>query len=264
MCEVQFSQILSFIATSPLPGPELSRQFYTSRRNRRRRKNGSSGEIAALGNAVQLHEWALDRSSSMIAVRGSFSTRHTVRDFAADVIDSISVTNNPVVWALNSGNNTTIDYTPIDVLKQIVSQALQQNHTLLNERSAALNAARFQSAVTENEWFSLVGSALEGLQTIYIVIDLEVIAHAISTDTSWSEAFLQLFDEFRARNLRIRVKVLFVSSRGSQSCHLSGCERRNVLGIPRHRSPRVTKQTHSNQGRKRRQRLSDVFKRIEG
>ncbi|XTI82906.1 hypothetical protein V2W45_1464303 [Cenococcum geophilum] len=182
----------------------------------------TSGKIDRLALSMAMAELRVIRTEleeARIEQRSTHSVTLEVRKtLEADVIDSISVTNNPVVWALNSGNNTTIDYTPIDVLKQIVSQALQQNHTLLNERSAALNAARFQSAVTENEWFSLVGSALEGLQTIYIVIDLEVIAHAISTDTSWSEAFLQLFDEFQARSV----------SKSQRRCQLRCQEAANV------------------------------------
>lgn len=50
----------------------------------------------------------------------------------------------------------------VDVLKQLVLQALRIDQSMLNERACALSAARFQSARTEAQWFDLLGSVIPG------------------------------------------------------------------------------------------------------
>lgn len=86
------------------------------------------------------------------------------RDFAVDMIDVITGAGVPVVWALDPTHDSVTATTPPDVLKYVTGQVLRHNHTMLNERSATLNAVRFQSTTTEVGWFSLLGAALEGMQ----------------------------------------------------------------------------------------------------
>jgi hypothetical protein len=214
VCEIQFSQILTFIATSSLASPELTRQFYISMRNRRRRQKGVQDDV--LQRSAQLQAWGSDSHSSLVLVSGTFRTRHTARDFAADAIDLISSAKVPVVWALNSRGDEHQPYSSIDVLKQLVLQVLQQNHKLLNERSAALNAARFQSATSEEEWFNLLGSVLDGLPQVYIIVDLGVLGRRIDDQYPWPNAFARLVNELQARRINTVIKVALISYKPSQ------------------------------------------------
>lgn len=99
----------------------------------------------------------------------------------------------------------------MDVLKQLVLQALQLNHSLLSEQSISLNAAQFQSAMTEADWFKLLGLVLTGLQNIYIVVDAEILSREFSNNLFWPGAFLKLFDDLKARSCDAVVKVVLIS-----------------------------------------------------
>ncbi|KAF5013873.1 hypothetical protein FDECE_154 [Fusarium decemcellulare] len=180
--EVQFSQILTFMSDSVLPDPVTMRQYYASRRNRRRRIDAGKSQVSL--DSTQLQQWGAKAESSQVLVQGSFKSRHLTRDFAIDMIDLIIDARVPVVWALDPDRQLGTAFTSIDVLKYVASQVLKLNHSMLNERSASLNAARFQSISTEAEWFSLLGAVLEGLQQIYIVVDLELLNRAVTPDSS--------------------------------------------------------------------------------
>lgn len=148
-------------------------------------------------------------------MQGSFRYRQLARDFAIDMIDLISKANVPVVWALDPTFDSPRALTSVDVLKHITLQVLRLNHTMLNERAATLSAARFQSTVTESGWFSLLGYALEGLQQLYIIIDLEVLDRSTIASCTWLEEFPRLFQGLSARNVRTILKVAFISPRGT-------------------------------------------------
>jgi hypothetical protein len=145
-------------------------------------------------------------------VKGSCLTRIETKDFATDLVALLRGIRIQVVWSLSAKAQGTLGWrSPVDVLKQLVLQILQLNHSLLNEQSPILNAARFQSARTECDWFQLLGSALEGLPQIYIVIDTEVLSKEFSSEISWPEAFLQLFKRLQGKFCKTIVKVVLVS-----------------------------------------------------
>ncbi|KAF4451241.1 hypothetical protein FALBO_16362 [Fusarium albosuccineum] len=212
--EVQFSQILTFMSDSVLPDPVTLRQCYASRRNRRRRIDAGKSQLLLDSN--QLQEWGARTESSQLLVQGCFRSRHFTRDFAIDMIDLIVNAGVPIVWALDPDRQPGTTFTSMDVLKYISSQVLKLNHTMLNERSASLNAARFQSISTEAEWFSLLGAVLDGLQQIYLVIDLELLNGTVTPDVSWLTEFPRLFESLAGRNIRTVVKVAFINPLGTQ------------------------------------------------
>ncbi|KAH7125898.1 hypothetical protein EDB81DRAFT_201955 [Dactylonectria macrodidyma] len=212
--EVQFCQILDFLGRSSLPDPEFMRQHYASKRHLRRRK-GIHVPHSSLSSS-QLQEWGAVVESSQVLIHGSFRNRHLARDFAIDMIDLISGAGVPVVWALDPTHDSTTLLTSVDVLKYITLQVLRLNHTMLNERSTALNAARFQSTTSEAGWFSLLGAALEGLQQLYIIIDLELLGRSQTSEQLWLEEFPRLFQGLAMRNIRTVLKVAFVSPLGTQ------------------------------------------------
>lgn len=131
------------------------------------------------------------------------------------MIDLITKADVPVVWALHPTFDSSVQLTSVDVLKHITLQVLRLNHTMLTEQAITLSAARFQSTVTESGWFSLLGSALEGLPQLYIIIDLEVLDKFDMTGGTWLEEFSRLFNDMSARHIRTILKIAFVSPRGT-------------------------------------------------
>lgn len=117
----------------------------------------------------------------------------------------------PVIWTLSAKEGNAGWRSPIEVLKQLVLQILRLNHSLLDQQSTTLNAARFQSAKTESEWFQLLGEVLRGIPEVYIVIDAEVLNREFSSQTSWPREFFRLFDNIQTEGWKNCVKVVLAS-----------------------------------------------------
>jgi hypothetical protein len=253
VCEIQFSQLMSFTATSVLPTPENVRQYHRVRRNRRRRRGFDDDGF--LRDSQQLHSWVNQRNSSQIAVCSSFQARHAARDFATDAIDLILDAEIPVIWALKPRNDFEGDVASIDVLKYLVSQILQQNHTMLNERSAALSAARYQSARSEDDWINILGSAFEGLPQVYVIVDMEILSTEMMTDRSWPAIFTLLAERLSARAVKTVVKVAFVVTRTTHKALVAeDLDQRRILQIPFNRSGQIHKQKEQSRMARRRNR----------
>jgi hypothetical protein len=186
-------------------------------KNKRRLWNSSDAIVPQEHDQLQL--WASDERSTLIIIRGTFISRSISRELAVSIIEATKATETPVVWILNSGireeNSVSSFQAPsaVDVLKQLVYQVLQLNHTFLNERSVALNAARYKSATTEDEWFDIHGAAIAGLRRIYIIIDIEVVGPDGGNTRSWPKIFTDLFEALLARKTMATVKVVLVSYR---------------------------------------------------
>ncbi|CAM1509515.1 Fc.00g032540.m01.CDS01 [Cosmosporella sp. VM-42] len=238
--EVQFSQIIDFISKSSLPDPVLIRQRYASKRKLRRRGGHAAQYHPSLGS-TQLQQWGETQESSQILIQGSFRDRHITRDVAIDMIDLISNAGVPVVWALDPTIELTSLFTSVDVLKYIASQILKSNHAMLNERSAALSAARFQSVTTESGWFELLGSVMEGLRQLYVIIDVELLNKAECLGLDWLAEFPRLFDSLSSNNAHVVVKVAFVSPLGTQLDSDGGTFARPTVTISSKKSTRIAK-----------------------
>ncbi|KAI0551614.1 hypothetical protein F4679DRAFT_132729 [Xylaria curta] len=210
LSEIQFSQILSFISASPIPRPDLIRQSYNARRNLR--KQASSVATRTQPWVSDIQEWGEKRTSAQIFVQGHFKTRHAIRDFAADTIDLIEKANIPVVWALDPRLELPTEnrFNTVDVLKYLACQILQSNHSMLTERQASLNAARFQSAATDSEWLELLTSVLQGMSQIYIIVDLDLVERGGGTTTEWLQHFADISENLSLRNIHTIVKVACV------------------------------------------------------
>ncbi|KAI0436595.1 hypothetical protein F4803DRAFT_572223 [Xylaria telfairii] len=215
LSEIQFSQILSFISASPIPRPDLVRQSYIVRRNRRHQ--ASQGATRDQPWQSDLQEWGENRTSSQIVVQGYFKTRHITRDFAANTIDLIKEAKIPVIWALDPRSELPAEnrFNTIDVLKYLACQVLQSNHSMLTERQASLNAARFQSAVTEPEWLELLTSVLQGMSQIYIIIDMDLVERGGGMTIEWVQHFANIGQNLSLRNIHTIVKVACICKRSA-------------------------------------------------
>jgi hypothetical protein len=130
------------------------------------------------------------------------------------MISQLHTSNVPVVLAMRVANEN--QYPPkisiIDLLKYLVRQALQIQRRSKTEKTMALSCARFQTAITEVEWFQLLESIMAEMSSeIYIVIDIEILDQDLLDDFSILSAFKLLFGKLSSRGLSVRVKVLFFS-----------------------------------------------------
>jgi hypothetical protein len=156
------------------------------------------------------------------------------------MIDLITKAAVPVIWALNIPQSR-IEYSSKDVIKYLISQVLRQNHTLLNERSASLNAARYQSASTVEDWIDLLGTVLEGLPQAYLIIDLDVLQNSEGTVDSWTQLFQQLFEGLEVRGARTTLKVALLGSRTAHRSCLSELDQKQILQLPKTSIGKITR-----------------------
>ena len=209
-CELQFSQILTFTADSTTPESEQTFQYCNFLSRRRRLRNTAPADTSWRSHKLQ--QWAATRDSSVVLVKGSCLARHTLKDFTVDIVAMLRSMSIPVVWALSAKDDgLSVWRSPVDVLEQLSLQVLHINHSLLRDQSAALNAARFQSATTESQWFDLLELVLDGLPQIYIALDVEVLERGFGSQLCWPLEFLRTFTNLAARGSKTVVKVVLVS-----------------------------------------------------
>lgn len=257
VCEIQFSQILAFTADTSLCSPPVGLQEYEAMRNRRRRL-GTSGK--QLQNDSRLQSWASSNISSVIVVNGAFRNRYEARDFCANAIGLVRTAGIPVIWALNSKfTDTHKDLLILDVLKQLVLQALQINQTILTEQSIALAAHRFQSATTEQEWFNLLGSVLDGFPLIYIIIDVEVLGRRDNEELSWPSIFLEVFREMKRRGSSSVVAVALVSYGTTLVAASPSSDNHGVIHLTRKRAGPKSKKAVLSDSRRRQNSMQKPF-----
>jgi hypothetical protein len=102
----------------------------------------------------------------------------------------------------------------IPTVKQLVLQVLQINFSLINAQSPTLNAARFQTATTEQQWFDLlcvVAAVLIGLPQLYIVVDASILGQELGSEVKRPDAFHKLIKDLSKVCPKTAVKVVIAS-----------------------------------------------------
>ena len=218
VCDLQFSQVLTFTASTSLLDPTKSLQYCLFMRNRRRQRLADTS--GPLWQSRKFQTWGSTSISALVVIKGSFTTWYGIKDFATNIIDLLEKEGIPVIWTLKTHNKAGASAAPnlVDVLKLLVLQALRLNQTILTERNCALSAARFQSARTDKQWLDLLASALAGLPQIYVIVDTEVLSTKEVKPfaySSWSSAFATVFQELTRRGFRTIVRVLLLAYNSS-------------------------------------------------
>ncbi|KAJ5160049.1 uncharacterized protein N7482_007053 [Penicillium canariense] len=185
-------------------------------RNIRRRKER---DLCLLRNSRQLQDWAAKPGSSQLLVKGSFRTRHMLRDFAADMIELLQKEKRVAAWVLQCKGNKSDSFDTAHALKQVVYQVLQQSPGVLNERGASLTAQRIQDASSAEDWFSLLGSVLRGNKEVYLLFDTTAFADE-AQKYRWTKRLASLFDELRQRHISTTMRVVFISCQQAVSRQL--------------------------------------------
>ncbi|GFF30049.1 hypothetical protein IFM58399_02462 [Aspergillus lentulus] len=207
---LNLSNILPSLTIPTLADPEATLRYYAIMCKIRRQKEGDT--TCSLRRSRRLQGWAAETRSSLLLVKGSFPTRHLLRDLAADMICLLRKEKSIVAWVLQAKSQQQHAHGVVDILKELVSQILQQNPATFTERRASLTARRIRDASTAEDWCSVLGSVLGGINEIYLVIDTEAFADQ-AKEYGWSCHFASLFNELQARRITTTVKVMFISCR---------------------------------------------------
>jgi hypothetical protein len=208
VCEIQFSQIMTFMEVISMPSPRDARIRLQATRKMRRRVKSLTTLRQPIWSSPALQDWADAKESATINICGSYATKTPARDFAIDAIDFIEESQVPIIWALNVDGQQCATVSLTEVLKHLILQVLQINHTMLTEQSLALNAAQFQSATTLADWIKIFAAVLRGIPHVYIVIDAEVTKDQY--EAQWPQVFELLFDELKKQRIDSVVKCAVV------------------------------------------------------
>ena len=162
--------------------------------------------------------WKSRPVSSLIIVRGTRYNRFEIRNFCLKSIYLLQKGLIPAVWVLKTTDWRHHEtYSPVDLIKALISQVLRINITIQSESNLALSCAKFRTAANEDEWFELLGSVLAGLPQIFVIIELEMFCSRDQGSAErWPSAFIEVFEKMSQRGIKTVVKVVLVSY-GSKS-----------------------------------------------
>ena len=148
----------------------------------------------------KLTQWSSSQESSLVVVKGPFSTRSAILDFGASVIQALSALAIPTVWALTSAEKSASSssiLTPTTLMKYLTYQALRLSSkayaTTQTEKWIALRHSQFRTAETWKEWCDLFRQVIMGLpgKQAYVVVDLAAVRSELESGTADDFNFFQ-------------------------------------------------------------------------
>ncbi|KAH7333075.1 hypothetical protein BKA65DRAFT_564106 [Rhexocercosporidium sp. MPI-PUGE-AT-0058] len=230
LSSIQLGQVLSLFSNSILLEPMKSLQSALFMRDRRRRRGKSSGP--SFLNSRKLIDWNTIDKSELVILQATRRLRFEVKDFCCGSVLLLQQKQTPVIWAvkaIESYESTDNMTSTIDLLKYLVSQAVNLNKTIHTDAAMTPRLKTYWGAQTECDWFNVLASFIQGIPLLYIIVDVELLHPSLPIITpgfSWPAAFRSLFAGLIERNSKTILKVALVSY-GSPVMALMDQELRN-------------------------------------
>ncbi|KAF5965910.1 hypothetical protein FBULB1_11988 [Fusarium bulbicola] len=179
LSSLQLSQALVTFSQS-LEDPKSLYKHHLFLRNRRASGRGAAVSTNEFWLSPKLAKWSSCPHSSLTMIRGSFTTRWAIQDFAIDVIQAVSMMSIPAIWVLGSANKTSPNamLSPADLVRYLTyHQALQIEGTVTTEKQMSLRHSQLEEAKTSQDWLALFKLIMQDLGgQIYIIIDLATVS----------------------------------------------------------------------------------------
>lgn len=197
--DLQWSQIIQQMSSTWLASPDHCLNTYKVKR----KHLISAGAMPLvpiyqrqLSKRLQL--WADGSQSEIIHLKGTQKMRWMSQSLAVDIIELLNLHQVPVIWALNTHQRQSEAITVVDILKQLVLQALQINPVI--QRQSPVATSVFFTARNEEEWFNVLAEAITGMPALYVIFDIDIFAKTVDSEFDWSRAFQKLFEKLQKRN----------------------------------------------------------------
>ncbi|KAL2068637.1 hypothetical protein VTL71DRAFT_14974 [Oculimacula yallundae] len=230
LSEIQLIQFLHFLTVATLPDPAMSLKALIFMREKRLSKPSfSPRKEFPFWLTPKMQNWNSSKVSSLIMINGTHKLRFQIKDFCANSISVLQDSGIPVIWAmkaLDPEGSRDVEVGEmaskcsggklysIEILKYLISQAIRVNRSIHNDVALAPCLKAYLGATTEQDWFNILGSILQGIPLLYIFIDIEVLE---SSDTvpsspfSLPSSFLRVFQELKDRGINTAIRVALVS-----------------------------------------------------
>lgn len=219
LTDLQLSEIIDFVEIATVTDPDIILTLCLSLMARRRYKQTQSTQQYTW-LTPQLTDWSRSDWSAIVMIRGNFRARLNMKDLAAEIVQCLQGAGAQVVWALRKPE--TAPGRPerpflIEVLKYLTWQLLRLPE--VSSSGIQLTCLHVKAAKTEDEWLSILGSILEKMRRVHIVLDIEAIDYGGLKNGGdfWPRTFLELFRELKNRGAQTTVKVLLVAYSSSLS-----------------------------------------------
>ncbi|KAH7347581.1 hypothetical protein B0T11DRAFT_343705 [Plectosphaerella cucumerina] len=174
---VQVSEVLVNIAVSQLPNPQAAQQTSLFLARKRRTRPSARGPPFWLEDKIQ--RWNSSVTSSLVVVDGTRKMRFHLQWYCAETISVLRESGIPVIWALKTmmpgGDYAEDGVSSIDMIKYLVSQTVLLNPTMHTEAAMSPRLHSFKEAKSDSDWINILGSVLQGLPHLYVVLDVEVL-----------------------------------------------------------------------------------------
>ncbi|KAL8711946.1 MAG: hypothetical protein Q9220_003642 [cf. Caloplaca sp. 1 TL-2023] len=144
-------------------------KFCESIRRRRQKRSRTT-----LPEEKSLKLWAEKPGSSLLATQSYHPA--TQKDFMIELIRVLQDSKCLVIWALRYPECWEIEITITDLLRMLVLQALQINASRLISTHFPITTLHIQEASTQRDWLSLLQQATQGLDRIFIALDMELLS----------------------------------------------------------------------------------------
>ncbi|KAF5718556.1 hypothetical protein FMUND_5137 [Fusarium mundagurra] len=181
LSSLQLSQALATFSQS-LENPKSLYKHHLFLRNRRASGRGATVSTNEFWLSPKLAKWSYCPHSSLAIIRGSFTTRWAIQDFAIDIIQAVTMMRIPVLWVLGSANKTTSNamLSPVDLVRYLTYQALQIEGIVTTEKQMSLRHSQLEEAKTSQDWLALFKLIMQDLGgQIYIIIDLATVSSGL-------------------------------------------------------------------------------------
>ncbi|KAF4968393.1 hypothetical protein FSARC_4190 [Fusarium sarcochroum] len=211
----QLSQALSTFLQQ-FEDPDQLYKNHLFLRNRRASGRGSTTSTNEFWLSSKLSRWSSSQQSSLAIIRGTFTTRWTIQDFAVDVIQAVTMSTIPALWVLGSTHkarkNAMFDTT--DLMRYLACQALQLAGTVTTEKQISLRHSQLENAKSIKEWLDLFKLIVQDSKgQIYLVIDLATVhSRAKKLDElNFIHQLSQMLSEISDQKSLVSVKVILLA-----------------------------------------------------
>ncbi|KAH7325687.1 hypothetical protein B0I35DRAFT_116819 [Stachybotrys elegans] len=233
--EVQLGQILSDPMFQKFPTSGQSLEYCKSMRDRRR-----ASTALTVATRDKLRSWSMQRASTFLITEAQ-STR-VAKDFNLNILGVIRESAAPALWALRYANYWEAKLDKIDLLRMLVTHALQINESVMKRTDYPITTAHLRDASTHEDWVQLFQRAISGMAQVFIVLDTDLLGHA--TSRSRYEATRWLVDLLSAvKSTAVKVVVSNTAIDQNYMCEhwaKDACTKVTIprLGVRSHRSRR--------------------------
>lgn len=208
----QIAQIRSLKTITSLPSPTRSLDFCRSLRNRR-----MSSILIDQGEISKLQRWHTSQDASSALVAQARGLRTTATDFAVDYVDILRAHNTPIIWLVPHTNVFDEEVCSLsDLLLVLIMQILELYPRVLLDGSFPVTINHFQDiesqeSEAEDCSFDLLARCLEGVERLYILVEMTLVNAVVNDNSTRARAFLRRLQLFLLQRQNGGIKLVLVS-----------------------------------------------------